>query len=303
MRYFAILLLVGFILPVAARSQRPPNVTSTPDPILMRQIEWQRVREHLGDLDRLEKTTAPATRPTEDNRRIILDTLYRRSRSDELQLLSPDEEDRTKYAEFLRQSGTGLTKLIRDFGCDEYSSALRNEQICQRFSMPGGGMAFSFRQSDYQVWKLSDLLCDGRSFIAFGEMSLGFIVDLGDAPLENVRLDSKGLSFLTAFSPSSDLAEATKQNTSFADGLTENGFLYKEFLPVVVGHTYVLRSVAYKGKVEREHFGAKYNELDFDQRKDVIVAFQAVRQDFNGTVTILWRVLQMSQSPVLKSGK
>lgn len=303
MRYFVILLLFLFTLPVAVDAQRPPNAQPTPDPALTRQIEWQQIRRRLDDLESLGKTAVPAARPAEDHRAIILDTIYRRSRSDELQLLAPEEEDKTKYAAFLRQAETGLIKLIRDFGCDEYSSASRNEQVCGRFSMPGGGSAFSFRQSDYQVWKLADLLYDGRSFFAFGQMSLGFLVDLGDASLESVQLDSKGMNYLTAFAPSGDIAEATKQNTSLADGITDNGSLYKKFLPVVVGHTYVLRSVAFKGKVERDHYGTKYNELDFDKRKDVIVAFRVVRQDINGTATILWKVLQSKQAPTLSSSE
>jgi hypothetical protein len=307
MRYFVIFLLLLFALPAAVRPQGPPNVTPTPDPVLMRQIEWQRIRRSMDNLDRLGKTTyptaKPSAKPTEDNKRIILDALYRRSRNDELQLMAPDEEDQTKYADFLKQSESGLTKLVRDFGCDEFSTVPRNERICQRFSMPGGGSAFSFRESDYQLWKLADLLYDGKSFIAFGQMSLGFIVDLGDQPLEIVRLDSKGLAYLTGFAPSGNISEATKQNTSLADGFADSGFLYKKFLPIVVDHTYVVRSVAYKGKVEREHYGAKYNELDFDKREDVIVAFRAVRQDFNGTATILWKILQTKQSPVLDPNK
>ena len=169
--------------------------------------------------------------------------------------------------------------------------------------MPGGGSAFSFRESDYQFWKLADLLYDGRSFVAFGQMSLGFMVDLGDVSLTDVNLDSKAFAYMTAFEPASDIAAVTKQNNVFVDGLDANGLLYKKFFPAVVNHTYVIRSIAYKGKVPRQHFEIKYNELDFDKRKDIITAFRVLRSDINGTVTILWKTLQEKASPELKLGK
>jgi hypothetical protein len=166
--------------------------------------------------------------------------------------------------------------------------------------MPGGGSAFSFRQSDYQLWKLSDLLYDGKSFIAFGQMSLGFIVDLGDVPIESVGLESKALAYLLNFQPATDIASVTRQNNDLVDGIKLDGRLFKKFLPAVENHTYVLRSIAFRGKVPQQHFEIKYNELDFDKRKDVIVVFRVVRSDINGSKTILWKTLQTKAAPELK---
>lgn len=303
MRYLVFLgvLLLG---PTMVRPQGPPNAGPTPDTGLTRQIEWQQIRRRLDNLDALRKNKTVAPRPDGyDSGRIILELLYRRSRNDERQLLIPEVEDGSRFAEFLKQPDTGLTKLIRDFGCDEYSTEKPNEQICSRFTMPGGGSAFSFRVADYQQWKLADLLYDGKSFIVFGQMSLGMVVDLGKVPLDLLTTENKGLAYLVGFDPSGNIEEATKQNTALADGVTDKGVLYKKFLPVVPGDTYALRSVAFRGSVTREHNGTKYNELDFDKRKDIVVAFQVVRQDFNGTVTILWKILQTKQSPVLSTTK
>lgn len=302
MRLLIIALLFLTAMTVVVSPQVPgPNLP--PNAEAMRQLEWRVIRRRLDNLDTLHKTSVPVPRSSEDSRRIVLDTLYRRSRNDELLLLSPEVEDSEKYAVFLKQPGAGLTKLIRDFGCDEYSSVQPNQQICAKFTMPGGGSAFSFRVSDYQQWRLADMLYDGKSFVALGEMSLGMLVDLGDVPLENVRTETKGMGYLVRFEPSGDVAEATRQNTSLADGVTDAGFLYRKFLPALAGHTYVIRSVAFRGNVPREHYGAKYNELDFDKRKDITVAFRVVRRDFNGTVTIAWRVLQAKQAPVLNTAK
>ena len=301
MRYLIIVLLLAAMTTAVAPQVPGPGVAA--DPEVMRQLEWRVIRRRLDNLDDLHKTSVPVPKSSEDSKRIVLDTLYRRSRNDELLLLSPEIEDSTKYAEFLKQAGTGLTKLIRDFGCDEYSPVVPNQQVCSRFTMPGAGSAFSFRVPDYQQWKLADVLYDGKSFVAFGQMSLGMLVDLGDVLLENVQTDTKGLEYLIRFEPSGEVHEATRQNTTIADGVSDGAFVYRKFLPAVAGHTYVIRSVAFRGKVPREHYGTKYNELDFDKRKDITVAFRVVRRDFNGTVTIVWRILQAKQSPVLNISK
>src|SRR4051794_26633765 len=216
MRYFlsVSIFLFGFSITIIAQSS-PPQPVATPDnSALMREIEWRSVKSHLDRLDNLQKITSPVNRPAEDNKKIILDALYRRSTAAELSLLAAGDEDRIKYSTFLKQPGTGLIKLIRDFGCDDYSSVPRNEQVCQQFTMPGGGSAFSFRQADYQFWKLADLLYDGKAFIAFGQMSLGFMVDIGNVPLESARPDSKDLGFMMDFVPAQDSDQAVKQNTS-----------------------------------------------------------------------------------------
>jgi hypothetical protein len=302
MRQLTLLLLLIFGSWTAVRGQYPYE-RPTPDPALMRQLEWQRVRRQLDRLDNLSKTNVVTAKNGEDNPRIILESLYRRSTDGERHLLSAEKDDLSKYEKLLTQPNTGMTKLVRDFGCDEYSSIPPNKQICLEFSMPGGGSAFSFRQADYQFWKLSDLLYDGRSFIAFGQMSLGFIVDLGDVPLDTVRSDSLDLSYLTNFEPHTDIASVTKQNNDLVDGIRSDGRLYKKFLPVVVNDTYVMRSIAYKGKVPMKHFEISYNELDFDKRKDVIVTFRVVRSDINGTVTLAWKILQRKVAPELKLAK
>ena len=287
--------------PIAGKCQYSPSPQQ--NEAIMRSIEWQRVRRQLDRLDSLPKTQINAPKKVENNPRIILELLYRRSTDGERHLLAAEAEDISKYKDLLSQPDTGITKLIRDFGCDEYSSVTPNQQICLEFSMPGGGSAFSFRQADYQLWKLSDLLYDGRSFVAFGQMSLGFMVDLGDVPLQSVHADSKELNYMTTFQPMTDLAAVTKQNSDLVDGVKQDGRIFKKFLPTAVNHTYVLRSIAYRGKVPSKHFEIKYNELDFDKRKDILVAFRVVRSDFNGTVTIAWKMLQTIPSPELRLPK
>jgi hypothetical protein len=51
--------------------------------------------------------------------------------------------------------------------------------------------------------------------------------------------------------------------------------------------------------VPRAVRGISYNELDFDKRRDVIVAFRVVRMDPDGSISILWKQLADGESPKL----
>lgn len=277
-----------------------PGAAPTPDPEIQKQREWQEVRKRLDALERVGIGSKSGKQVVSEGPAGVLRTQYRRSSPDELRLLAPDESDKARYAKFLRQRNTGLIRLVADLGCDEYSVRTPATGICDRFSMPGGGSAYSFRQADYQLWKLADLLYDGRSFFAFGEMSQGFLVDLGSKSLNDLTRAVKGANYPFLFSPSSDLTILAKENKQFVEGIRVDGFEYRKVLPAVEGDTYILRSVAYNGNAPRNDRGLNYNELEYDKRKDVVVGFTVIGRDFNGTVTLLWKILEMMDSPVLK---
>ena len=284
----------------SVNAQQPPYVTRTPDPEIQRQREFRVIRSHIEALDALSRSRELSTKRLNPGRAGVLMAQYRRSSVEELQLLAADDADRVRFAAFLKQANTGLIKLVADLGCDEYSVRKPAINICERFSMPGGGSAYSFRQNDYQMWKFADLLYDGKSFFAFGQMSQGFLVDLGKTPLNEVTRKTIGVEYVFSFTPAVDRATSAKQNADFVEGLRTNGFEYTKLLATVVGNTYILRSIAYNGNAPRTNRGLSYNELDFDKRKDIIVAFTVLQKDFNDTITVLWRTLQTKRSPILK---
>ncbi len=277
-----------------------PGTAPAPDPEIQKESDLRLVRKHLDDLDRFTMGSIAPVTVISVGSAGVLRVLYRRSSPEELRLLAPDDSDKAKYSKFLTQHHTGMIRLVADLGCDEYSGRTPATGICDRFSMPGGGSAFSFRQGDYQLWKLADLLYDGNSFFAFGEMSQGFLVDLGNKPLKDLTRAVNGANYPFLFSPSSDPANLAKENKQFVEGVRLDGFEYKKVLPAVEGNTYILRSVAYKGIAPRNDRGLNYNELEFDKRKDVVVGFTVIRRDVNGTVTLLWKILETKPSPVLK---
>ncbi|MEP6787884.1 MAG: hypothetical protein ABJB40_05600, partial [Acidobacteriota bacterium] len=139
-----------------------------------------------------------------------------------------------------------------------------------------------------------------KSLLAFGQMSQGFLVNIGDVSLADVTKKTNGVDFVFSFIPKVDRTDAAGQNTLFANGVKAGGFDYEKRLPAVEGNTYILRSIAYNGDATVTDRGFTYNELDLDKRGDVIVAFKVIKRDFNGTITVLWKILQLKESPALK---
>lgn len=226
--------------------------------------------------------------------------LYRKPTREELQSIAPDYNLLEKFSAFLRDDNTGLTKLLVDVGCAENLNIVVAEERCLKFTMPGAGNSYSFRTNNYRIRHLADLTFTGKSFFVSGVLMHGIMVNLGDVPLEDVTLQTGGLKFLNEFQPTNDFEEAKKLDEQFVSGVTKDGFFYSRALKSVENATYVLRSIAYDGRIMRSVKGIPYNELDFDKRKDITVAFRVVRLDGDGNLTILWKELSRKDSPKIK---
>ena len=130
-----------------------------------------------------------------------INNIYRKPTKNEFELLAPNKEDLKKYAQFLRQSNTGLLKLIADQGCAENTNVLDVSEVCLKYSMPGAGSSYSFRTENYRIRRLSDLTYADDSFQSLGILAHAILVNVGDIPLEQISLQTKGLKFLTEFKP------------------------------------------------------------------------------------------------------
>lgn len=232
-----------------------------------------------------------------------VELIYRKPAKKELKLVEPRRELFDNYAGFLRQSNTGLTKLIADKGCSENMKVVVATDDCLKYTMPGAGSSFSFRTKTYRIPRLADLTFTDKSFQATGNLLHGILVNVGNVPLENVNLQTKGLKYLTDFQPEPDFEKGKVIGAKLVEGIENDGFLYRRGLFIVENTTFVLRSIAYGGKSFRSIAGITYNEFDFDKRKDIIIAFRIVEKDAEGNVTILWRQLQEKVSPDIKRSK
>jgi hypothetical protein len=232
--------------------------------------------------------------------------LYRKANKKELKVLSPSAAQMEKYALFLKQSDTGIVKLNSDASCaaDGKINVIVAKESCLPYSMPGGGTSFSFRAETYRVPHLADLILAGDVIKTDGVLQQGIMVSLGDVPIEQVTLETRGLKYLTDFQPFSDRASLINFDTRLLEGIKSDGFTYGIGFYVKNQSTFALRSVAYKGKFVRSINGIAYNEMDFDKRKDILVAFRIVEQEpVTGNITLVWKILSRKDAPSWKFKK
>lgn len=300
-----VVLILGLILTsfVLVNAQRGRNPTPPPpgDPPV---IDSARQEQISGRSDALRMTEKFPVHTGSNSKvfREYIRPLYRASKKSEREMLAPRPEDAEKYAAFLRQKNAGLIKLVAGQGCDEKFGVIVSSAHCDKYTMPGAGSSYSFREADYRMRSLGDLLFTGQILMSAGTMIQGIYVDLGDVPLEQVGLQTDGLGYLLKIEPAADLAAADEFNEKLTNGIKDGNFTYQNFVQVAANRTYVLRSIAYRGNNYRTVQGMTYDELDFDNRKDLTVAFRIVRLDAeDNSITIVWKVLADQKSPKIKS--
>jgi hypothetical protein len=232
-----------------------------------------------------------------------VEQLYRKPTRKESKAIEPRRDLFDQYAGFLRQPDTGLTKLIDDKGCAENTKIVVATDACLQYTMPGAGSSFSFRAETYRIPRLADLTFTDKSFQASGVLLHGIFVNIGNVPLEEVSLQTRGLQYLVDFQPEPDYEKGKEIDLQLMQGIRNDGFLYRRGLFSVENTTFALRSIAYDGKYLRAVKNLTYDEFNFDKRKDVIVVFRIVEKDESGNVTILWKVLQEKDSPKVKKAQ
>ena len=232
--------------------------------------------------------------------RRVADPLYREPTKDELAAIAPNTSFSRLYSTFLNEPHTGLFRLVADAKCGEEATLVSARNECLKFTMPGGGSSYSFRTGNYRLGRLADLTFSSNAFHTSGILTHGILVKLGEVPIESVTMQTRGIRYLADFQPSADLEEAKRIEKQLANGIIADGFLYSCALTATDGTTYVLRTIAYRGKSLRAMDGVVFNELDFDKRKDVTIVFRIVNRAEDGSVMILWKLLDKKNSPKIK---
>lgn len=300
-RHFFILMFLSICFFSQSFGQNPnptpvptpiPTPLATPRPVIqpnrqsVNPIEAQILREELRKKQERYKLAQR-----------IVDELYRKPTKKELLTVAVDQDLVSKYADFLNQDNTGIIRLLNDAGCAKNSTVISASDDCLKRTMPGSGSSFSFREETYRIPRLADLSLSDNNFFVSGEWLHGLMVSIGDIALEKVDTKTVGLQYLNEFQPASEYESAKKIDYRIADGIKQGNFLYARSAVVRENETYLLRSVAYRGRIRKTAEGFIYNELDYDKRKDIIVAFRVARRHSDGSVTILWKEISSKQSP------
>ena len=198
-----------------------------------------------------------------------IEALREQLKQKEIEFLAPSAQDRVMFAEILRQPDTGLARLMP------------REQYREKLSVREGGAFYSFTRlsnsydSDSQIGFERGTLRTG-----FAGASFGFLVELGDTPIEKVDIDHPAVKYLAAFVAPTVEPDAREQQRKTGNGFTIADRTYRSSQTASVGRTYVLRSVSYDSS-------------------DVLVGFCVVRQDTDGSLILLWKKLKQFPIPHL----
>lgn len=286
-------------------SPPPPPPTSTPPPPAVQPIRGGRAIDprqanpfslnQVAESDRLGMRVVAMQR--------FVAPIYRKPTDKELAAVLPAASILQKYSAFLSRANGGIFRLLADAGCAVNDRVISAKEECIKYSMPGAGNSYSFRTENYRISRLADISLKQGKLGITGVFMHGMMTKIGDVPLESVTLVSAGVDYLVGFKPSTNADEVAETDERLKKGEQHNGLQFAKEFDVDVNSTYVLRAIAYRGKVVRSLGGVSYNELDFDKRKDVIVAFRVVEKGDDGSVTIIWKQLAETDSPKLKMPK
>jgi hypothetical protein len=191
-------------------------------------------------------------------------------------LLAPSPQDRADNETFLRQKDTGLIKLLTrtiDPHADRKTKSVK---------IPGGGAYYSFFSLAHDYTFGSDLEFDQKTLsVSSAGPIYGMLTDLGDVSLADLSSDDARAAFMATYRPARKGTDVRCETQRFRDGVTMDGSLYNLSLPVKVNSTYLLRSINY-------------------YRSDVLVGFRVTRQESDGSITILWKLLKQYGRPTLE---
>jgi hypothetical protein len=197
----------------------------------------------------------------------------------ELQILEPSEQDRLAYSDFLQQPETGIVRLLPR---EKYDDQAYKDRTKSSVTIRGGGAYYSFSRDshDYNSGSPEIALEMGQLSVGFAGANYGMLTSLGDVPVDQITIQHPGVRSLAEYSVPNEEPDARSEAQRFARGVPLGGVIYKRQARAAVNTTYVLRSINYIAS-------------------DVLVAFRVVRQDTDGSVIIVWKLLKKYQTPKL----
>jgi len=188
------------------------------------------------------------------------------------EFLAPAALDYKNHAAFLEGPGSGLIRLLPR---EEFDKP-------EKSTVRGGGAYFSFVLLTHEYGQGSDIeLYNGEFSVGFAGGDYGFLGIVTDGDVKSVTLEHPAAQYLASLSIPLKLAGARMEQRRSGQGMIVDGIQYKGRAKALVGGTYVLRSINY-------------------DRWDILICFQAVRKDSDGSFILAWKMLRQFDKPVLE---
>jgi hypothetical protein len=189
----------------------------------------------------------------------------------ERQYLTPTDEDRAAYAEFLKQPDYGLIRLLPREVYDKES----------KLTTRGGGAYYSFTRLTHAYGQGSDIALEQKYLsVGFAGTDYGILHNIGDIQLDEIGAEHPIGKVLFTHVAATDEPQARVEQRRFATGTTMDGVVYRDRALLQVNASYLLRSINYSNS-------------------DVLVALRVVRQDVDGSAIILWKLVKKYPKPEL----
>lgn len=189
----------------------------------------------------------------------------------EKKVLAPSDADRAEFAAFLSQPETGLIRLLP-----------REKFDSKVMTINGGGAYYSFVRSTHEYGHGSDISLDGGNLsVGFAGADYGMFLNVGDISLDQVTSDYLAARALLEYTPPAREPEIRAEYRKLWEGINLAGFTFKSRVAPKVSNTYLLRSIS-------------------PDRSDIVAAFRIVRQDTDGSIIFIYKVLKKFPPPKME---
>lgn len=143
-----------------------------------------------------------------------------------------------------------------------------------------GGAYYSFVKKSHSYDETPQMeLQKDNLLVGFAGADYGFIADLCEISLTNITEGIAEVDFLINYKPPTNEPEVRIEQRK-ADNYEAKNVSYKNYIPAVVGHSYVLRSINFR-------------------EADTLVALKVYRKDADGSLIIFWKTIKNFEKPLL----
>jgi hypothetical protein len=238
------------------------------------------------EIERERKDTAQKLGHLENQRPPLPKTerFYGKITKEQRKRITPTEADVLKYKQFLKLPGTSIVKILPNPKCNAMVVNADDLKCTQALPIIGMGSRYSFSKETHSDLLRSDISFSDNNFsVGFLSNLTGIIVDLGDADINSITLNTKEIEILTSLSPTRRYSEITMQKQQLEKGFDSKGKRYTTKSLVKLNNTYALRSINY--------YKVKYYRL-IDFYDDITLIFKVINIDSDGSVTLIWKELK-----------
>jgi hypothetical protein len=224
-----------------------------------------------------------------------------------------DPQEPQIYAKLLELPNTGIFRVLPDSAYRRQPNTLQNRLqagISNRYPFPSLGKA----KGGFTPSLALQMVGDDFQLMNPG-VDYGFMVDLGDVPLENLDSQLQAIAtptreFFLNYQPPKELEALQVDRRRFLTGKDQNwqpGNVILAGAKAELNHTYLVRSLQFqlpeiilsRQPIYRQNSRLR-QQLAPINSSDIIVAFRPVRRRYDGSYTIVWRVLNQLPAPPIE---